>query len=85
MQNCLVYPTTLTHINVLICDAVNIDHAVFLLGMNVGLMCQYYIKLCGDYLIVALLQQPHSYGAANPFPWMTLISHITVRPTPFLG
>jgi ribonucleotide reductase beta subunit family protein with ferritin-like domain len=66
-------------IRMVICDAVNIEHKflhylipIHLLGMTMGLMCQ-YIKLCADCLMVALLQ-PHIYGVTNPFPWMTSMS-----------
>jgi ribonucleotide reductase beta subunit family protein with ferritin-like domain len=45
---------------------------VALIGMNVGLMCQ-YIEFVADHLLVALGCDKH-YNAMNPFPWMELMS-----------
>ncbi len=45
---------------------------VGLIGMNAELMCQ-YIEFVADRLLVAL-GCPKVYNAANPFPWMEMIS-----------
>lgn len=46
---------------------------VSLLGMNCEMMGQ-YVRCCGNRLLVALGQEPFWQDAANPFPWMELIS-----------
>jgi len=69
-------PATIRHI---IKGAVEIEKEfvtkalpVKLIGMNADLMAT-YVEFCADRLLVAL-EQPRLYKAANPFPWMTLIS-----------
>lgn len=63
----------------IITDAVSIEQEfvrdalpVSLIGMNAQMMTQ-YIEFVADRLLVALGQEKH-YHAANPFPWMELIS-----------
>ncbi len=45
---------------------------VSLLGMNANKMCE-YIEFVADHLLTSLGYATH-YGAANPFPWMEMIS-----------
>lgn len=81
---CLLY-TMLEHklpaetVRDIITDAVSIEQEfvsnalpVSLIGMNAEMMTQ-YIAFVADRLLVALGQEKY-YHAANPFPWMELIS-----------